>query len=192
MCPVCPAGNQENPSVVSQNVFEKLGRIPFEDVPESHPVRLFHSYWENELTDNGVFPRQSLNPARLPKLLPWVVMVTKEPLAPKESRQQSHLNDRDFRFRYRLCGTEYGHMVGRDLTGMPVGRMQSPEDALTTYKSIEVCLENNLAYVGETKMPLADRSFIKIIRSVFPMSTDGSSIDLALSVVAPSDTKIRA
>ena len=191
MCPIFSAGNLETVSIVSQDVFEKLGRISFEDVPERHPVRLFQTHWQNELNENGVFLRQSLNPARIPKLLPWVVMVTKEPLAPKEKREQAFLNDRDYRFRYRLCGTEYGNMVGRDLTGLPVGRRQSPEDAIATYKSIEICMDNNRAFVGETNLPLADRSFIKIIRSVFPMSADGSSIDLALSVVAPSDTKIR-
>lgn len=176
---------------MSQEVFEKLGRISFEEVPDGHPVRLFHAHWLNERTDNGMFLRKSLDPARFPKLLPWVVMVTKEPIAEGEARKQSYLKDRDYRFRYRLCGTEYGNMVGRDLTGLPVGRMQSPDDAIATYKSIEVCLETNEAYVGETSMPLADRSFIKIIRSVFPMSTDGTAIDLALSVVAPSDTRIR-
>lgn len=82
-------------------------------------------------------------------------------------------------------------MVGRDLTGLPVGRMQSDQDSIATYTSIEICLKSNEAYVGETNMPLADRSFIKIIRSVFPMSTDGTAIDLALSVVAPSETRIR-
>jgi len=176
---------------VSQEVFEKLGRISFADVPEGHPVGLFHEHWQNELTESGVFLRKSLNPARFPKLLPWVVMVTKETLAAGETRKQSYLKDRNYRFRYRLCGTEYGNMIGRDLTGLPVGRMQSPEDAIATYKSVEICMETNQAYVGETGMPLADRSFLKVIRSVFPMSTDGSEIDLALSVVAPSDTKIR-
>lgn len=176
---------------MSQEVFEKLGRISFEQVPEGHPVRLFHTHWQKEMSKNGIFLRKSLDPARFPKLLPWVVMVSKETIPPSETRSQSYLKDRNYRFRYRLCGTEYGNMVGRDLTGLPVGRMQSPDDAIATYKSVEICMETNKAYVGETRMPLADRSFLKVMRSVFPMSTDGSEIDLALSVVAPSDTKIR-
>lgn len=177
---------------MSQDVFEKLGRIPFEQVPELHPVRLFHKHWKEECERSGVFLRKSLNPARFPKLLPWVVMVEKEPINPDEPRQQAYLNDRDYRFRYRLCGTEYGNMIGRDVTGMPVGFLQSQDDATVTYESIEICIANNEPYVGQTSMPLKGRSFIKIIRSVFPMSTDGNEIDLALSVVAPSETRLRA
>ena len=176
---------------VSQHVFEKLGRVPFEQVPALHPVGLFHKHWKEECEKSGVFLRKSLNPARFPKLLPWVVMVEKEPLAPGETRQQMFLNNRDYRFRYRLCGTEYGNMIGRDVTGMPVGFLQSEKDAIAMYESIEVCIANNQPYAGETSMPLKGRSFIKIIRSVFPMSTDGDEIDLALSVVAPSETRLR-
>lgn len=176
---------------MQQDVLDKLGLLPFEEVDERHPARLFHTHWLAERNQNGVFLRSSVNPARFPKLLPWVVMIIKEPLTAEEPRQQACLTDRDYRFRYRLCGTEYGHLVGRDLTGLPVGRMQSPEDSVMTYRSVEICLDTNEAYVGATNMPLADRSFIKIIRAAFPISSDGKTPDQVLSVVAPTDTKIR-
>lgn len=175
---------------MSQDVFEKLGQLPFEEVPEQHPVRLFHTHWLSECDSSGLFLRKSLNPARFPKLLPWVVMIIQEPLTEAEPREQGILSDRDYRFRYRLCGTEYANLVGRDLTGLPVGRLQSPEDSALTYASIEICLQRNLAYVGATNMPLPDREFIKVIRAVFPMSSDGIAPDQALSVVAPVDVRI--
>ena len=180
------------PPPLSRDVFEKLGRFPFEQVPALHPVGLFHKHWKEECERSGVFLRKSLNPARFPKLLPWVVMVEKEPIAPGETRQQTYLNDRDYRFRYRLCGTEYGNIIGRDVTGMPVGRLQPEKDAIATYESIEICIANNKPYVGKTKVPLEGRSFIKIIRSIFPMSTNGKEIDLTLSIVAPSETRLHA
>lgn len=172
------------------DIAETLNLIPFEDVDPAHPVRIFHNHWRAEKDAHGVFCRRSFNPARFPKLLPWVILVVKEAVTADAPRQQDWAQDRDYRFRYRLCGTEYRQLVGRDVTGQTVGSLQTPEQAEISYLGLEACLDSNQALAAAVDMPLEGREFLKIIRAGFPMSSDGKTLDQVLMIVAPASTRV--
>jgi len=133
--------------------------------PISFHVDLYH-YWLAKRGDRAMPARKDINPAEIPVLLPYLVIVDKA----------------DDRFRYRLVGTAVVEQFGYDFTGSLFGSHGGSEpDTIATLRAIGERIFTNgrpLFATGryETKLGnLHDASAF-----LLPLSDDGENVTMTI------------
>ncbi len=152
-----------------------LGEVAFDEIDERHPVRRFEKIWRRGLNENGVFARSCFNPALYSSIIPWIVILE----AMTREGEEDYL--------YRLCGTGFTSLVGRELTGQYIGAVVKSEAGRIMKRELSQTIQFRVPKYSETKLPLKDREFIKVYRGAFPVSSDGVHIDQVFAVVARTD-----
>lgn len=148
------------------------------DLPERHPVSLFSNYWFDCKGDGFVPLRHSIEPTRIPAILPWVMLLERVG------------EDGALEFRHRLFGTGCRDLAGADYTGRLIGEGFTPEAAAERKRELRlVCATGEPLYMGNS-MPLAERDFIKVYRGVFPVTLTGDRIDQVFVVMAQEDLRL--
>ncbi|UTW56144.1 PAS domain-containing protein [Kordiimonas sp. SCSIO 12610] len=155
-----------------------LSILSVEDIDERHPVRRFNAFWHDNLDDQGVFKRSFFKPATCHAILPWIVIL------------EHHASDTEPEFLYRLCGTGFTELAGREFTGQYLENVVDPKAAKSMKQELLDCLKSRTPQYSQTELPVEGRDFIKVQRGVFPVSTDGSVIDQFFVVIAQHDCRI--
>jgi hypothetical protein len=160
------------------------------DVAPNHPAHIFYKHWQAIKSNNGVYNRASLNPMKFPRLLPWMTILEKEYSGANPANHKCHETGQDYQMRYRLCGSGYVSLVGKDLTNEYLGQQQTIEEAIRSYDILELCLSNNFARASIVAMPIKSREFIKVVRAAFPICSDGETLNQVMLIVAPIETTV--
>ncbi|UTW56145.1 PAS domain-containing protein [Kordiimonas sp. SCSIO 12610] len=151
---------------------EHLKILTFEQISSGHPVKHFGEFWQANKNEDGLFPRAAFNPARCLNILPWVVILKYE--------QTEHGPE----FFFRLCGTGFTELVGRELTGDNVRTSIRPDLADSMVDDLAGCLESGKPRFYDMLVPVQGREFIRVQRGVFPVSSDGRQNDQLFIIVA--------
>jgi hypothetical protein len=93
-------------------------------------------------------------------------------------------------FRYRLTGTGCRDMIGSDYTGKRFCEGFTPEATEARMLELQKVLSSGEASYSSHPMPLAERTFIKVYRGVFPVSLNGDGIDQMFIVMAQEDKRL--
>jgi hypothetical protein len=150
-----------------------------------HPVvRGVYEYWLSILPAVGLPGRQHVEPCAIPRLLPYVFLIDVE---------RSPL-----RFRYRLVGTAYFQLMGRELTGCYLdevhptfgGEVQQHYTALVEQRQ-PVYRKGQVMFAVETKR------FLGMERIIVPLARNGCDVDMVLGGIvyipaAPNTTWLSA
>jgi len=127
-------------------------------------------YWESRREGDRLPARADIEPLDLRALLPHLLLLDVE-----------RVGDR-LRFRFRVAGTAFTTLIGRDVTGLHVDEL-GPPDRVTP-------VEDGLAAIVRTGRPcfLAGRPtlhndrFARVKRLGVPLATDGRAVDMILAV----------
>jgi hypothetical protein len=148
------------------------------DIPGLHPVTLFSNFWFEGKGDALVPLRASIEPTRIPALLPWLLLLE---VVVIDGKQQ---------FRYRLSGTGCRDLFGIDYTGKILGEGLTPDGADARKHEFRKVIENGNPIYSASHLPIAERSFVNVFRGVFPVSLNGNHIDQIFVVIAREDLSL--
>jgi len=143
-------------------------RLP-SDAVEPEFAKLLR-YWESRRRDERLPARADIEPADLRGLLPHLLLFDVERAG------------EGLRFRFRVAGTAFTTLVGRDVTGLYIDELGPPDRVAP--------VEDGLAAIVRTGRPcfLAGRptlhndQFARVKRLGVPLATDGRAVDMVLAV----------
>ena len=133
------------------------------DDPRLHEIR---AYWESRRGGRPMPSHAEIDPADIPRLLPYLVLVDvlDEP--------------RDFRF--RLTGTHFADVVSREVTGLRIGEALPPAFHAETHYHWCNCVERRAPLVGVGRLWVPERDFIDWKGILLPLSADGETVNMLL------------
>jgi hypothetical protein len=140
--------------------------------PETwHPtLKALYDYWISIHPLVGLPGRQHVDPCAFPHLLSRVFMVdvSRNPL----------------RFKYRLVGTEYVYLMGRDLTGRYLDEVHPDFHGLILRQYVEAAERRRPAYrKGPIKYASPHREYFGMERVILPLGHNGFDVDVILGAV---------
>jgi hypothetical protein len=154
--------------------------IAFAEIPERHPVSVFHAYWLSKTGASGVPLRNDINPMDIPTVVPWLMI-----LETVESRKDGLI------FRYRLAGTGCTEMFGIDYTGKTFGEGLLVAEAERREREFLRIIKDHEPVFSWAPLPIEGRDFITVYRGVFPVSSTGDKVDRIFAVVARDSLRLR-
>jgi hypothetical protein len=135
-------------------------------------IRQLHEHWHGLHPAGGGLPgRQHFDPMAVPRLLPfiWLADVQHNPL----------------RFRYRLLGSEYLHIFGRDYTGRWIDELHPDFSGSPAHAQYVSAAERGIVGYrrGHTlTAPILPKDYRWIERVILPLARDGKAVDMLLAL----------
>ena len=141
----------------------------------SEKVDRLHHYWRSKCAADRLPSRAMIDPAEIPRLLPYLVMaeIERDPM----------------RVRYRLVGTQVVESNGVDFTNRYLDECDFAVEALLLecYRRLVETRAPIFAYYEwhKVKWRGAKGAVGASESGFFPLSTDGTNVDLAISIADP-------
>jgi hypothetical protein len=144
----------------------------FELRPETwHPtLKCVYDYWVSIHSPGRLPGRQHLEPSAIARLLPHVFLVDvcRNPL----------------RFRYRLIGTEYVRLIGRDVTNAFLDEVHPGFHGLIRSQYEETSEQRRPTYrKGAIMYTGPDERYLGMERAIMPLARNGIDVDMILGAV---------
>jgi hypothetical protein len=139
----------------------------FIDAPRDGDLRALYEYWDAGRAGRAMPSRQDIDPAEIPKLLPYLIMYNVAADAGG--------------YTIRLVGEEVVSFVGRNMTGHPAGVVMTPPSAEVMIKILDaVVAERQPKFRSGKAHWLAERSFRNFEASFLPLSSDDKTVNIVL------------
>jgi hypothetical protein len=118
--------------------------------------------------------RQHVDPAELPpRQLQQVLLF--EVVPPSGSMAAR-------RFRFRVAGTAFAQLVGRDVTGLHVDELGAPDRVAPVDRALNMVVDARRPVFLEGRLTLPSAEFCWVRRLGVPLAQDGVQVDMVLSV----------
>jgi hypothetical protein len=132
------------------------------------------AYWQSKLLPGRLPGRRHIDPAELqPRHLSQLLLLeVVEPAVQKLRR----------RYRFRVAGTGFSAIAGRDATGLYYDEIGGPERTAPVIKALDLVVEHKApVYLsGPLGVPTRDHNWVK--RLGLPLAHDGETVDMILAV----------
>ena len=129
-------------------------------------------YWRRKSPPGRLPGRQDVDPMELsPRLLPHVLLIDVE-------RSKSGP-----RFKFRLVGTGFVQLVGREVTGQYYDEIMSPKRGKAVLEGLRNLVETGEPAYLEGALTVPSREFIWVKRLGLPLAEDGKTVDMILAAV---------
>jgi hypothetical protein len=139
-------------------------------------IRALYDYWISIHPPAGLPGRQHVDPTAIPGLLSHLFMVDvcRHPL----------------RFKYRLIGTGFVRLIGRDLTGHYLDEAHPDFHGLILRQYTEAAEQRRAAYrKGPIKYVRPDKQYLGMERLIVPLARNGVDVDMILGGVVYTPAK---
>jgi hypothetical protein len=144
-------------------------------------VKALYDYWISIHPAAGLPGRQHVDPTAIPRLLAHVFMVdvSRDPL----------------RFKYRLMGTEYTMLIGRDLTGRYLDEVHPGFHGLILRQYTEAAELGRPAFrkgpimYARSDKQYPDKQYLGMERLIVPLARNGVDVEMILGVVVYTPAK---
>lgn len=135
-----------------------------------HPrFQRLERYLRDKATAGSLAGRQDIDPIELKGLLPYVNLF-------------DVVQDADrLRFRFRLLGTAQADALGADFTGRFIDDVFDERAAKPILKAMLSVVSTGSPHHAEVSVPLPDRAHIRFERTIFPLASDGQSVDMLIA-----------
>ncbi len=151
---------EREPETVSPEAFRaRLG--------EGRIAQIF-DYWDGKRAGGGLPARDAIDPAEIPRLLPWVYLL--EPLG-------------DGGARVRLAGTRIRELFDCELTGQDLVAQLPRPFADNARRSYRLVVERHCGWLTLVDSRLRDGKILPYRRLALPLSRDGREVDRILGAV---------
>lgn len=155
-------------------VFLYANRIEKTALPPESLVLDLDDYWRSLMTGDQPPPRSKLDPSAIgPTLLPWLFMA------------DVVRDGETFDYRYRLAGTKNVQLVGREPTGKMASSIFKAEDRAFILETFHVTVNEARPTYWRAAVPHERHRYVDVFRGLFPLSTDGSNVDILLGAAVP-------
>ena len=130
-------------------------------------------YWVACCKGGTLAPRQSICPADIPQLLPFISLIDHEA---------------DGGFRIRLAGTQLREVFDREITGLPVADLERMSNAGYWQRACACVLETGFPAHGAIRSPRTTKDHLVQFWMRLPLTLNGGRIDqlLGFDICIPS------
>jgi hypothetical protein len=136
-------------------------RVEWEPVPETDERLLkLHAHWLSICPNGRVSSRKDFKPAAITSLLPFVFLV--DVLSGPRN------------FRFRLAGTAFAPVIGREITGLLIDEVFPPEYNLEVLEGWNVVVGEYGPNWGSGDLWQKERAFIRWQGVILPLRSDGA------------------
>lgn len=132
------------------------------------------AYWQSKLEAGRLPGRQHIDPTELPpRHLAQLLLLEVVDVAAQPPRR---------RYRFRLAGTAYAAIAGREVTGLHCDEIGAPERSDLVIRALDLAVAHRapVFLAGRLSMPPQDHLWVK--RLVLPLARDGLRVDMVLKI----------
>jgi len=131
------------------------------------------AYWQSKLVPGLLPGRQHIDPTELsPRHLSQLLLLeVVESTAPKPRR----------RYRFRVAGTAFAAIAGRDATGLFYDEIGAPERAATAIAALDLVVERKAPVFLAGHLTVSAQSYHWVKRLGLPLARDGNHVDMVLA-----------
>jgi hypothetical protein len=132
------------------------------------------AYWQSKLLPGRLPGRQHIDPTELqPRHLSQLLLLEViEPAVPRLRR----------RYRFRLAGTGFAAIVGRDVTGRYYDEIGGSERVAPVSKAFDLVVERRVPVFLSDRLGIATREHNWMKRLGLPLARNGVEVDMILAV----------
>jgi len=150
-------------------------QITFDAIPSDSHIRDLERYWRRLPAKNGLPAREAIRPEEIPRaLLPWILLLDVEGSGPERI------------FRYRLAGTANVELVGRNVTGKEVSEAADPGGNAGIEASYRECADTKAPVFWRATLQHEKTYPVLVYRGIFPLSSNGETVDHILAAAIPA------
>jgi len=132
-------------------------------------LRQIHAYWDSRRRSRAMPSRGDINPAHIPRLLPYVFLV----------EILRDLPD----FRFRLAGTHFCDFTGMELAGRRIDAVFPPAFTEEVRYHWAGCVARRAPKIGSGRLWLPDREHVGRELTVLQLSAAGALVDMLLGAI---------
>lgn len=138
----------------------------FIDAPRDPFLQALCQYWDSVRAGRVMPSRADIDPVKIPKLLPYIIMYNVVAGGG---------------YVIRLVGEEVCQFVGRNTTGLPAGAIMTPRSAELMIEILHsVATEKAPKFRAGKAHWHQDKSFREFEACFLPLSSDGETVDIIL------------
>ena len=140
------------------------------------------AYWQSRLAPGRLPGRQHIDPTDLqPRHLSQLLLLdVVAPAAPKQRR----------RYRFRVAGTGFSAIAGRDVTGLHYDEIGAPERALPVIRALDLVVDRKAPVYLSGRLSIPSQDYVWVKRLGLPLAQDGERVDMILAIWLAERRKI--
>jgi len=140
------------------------------------------SYWQSKLAPGRLPGRQHIDPTELqPRHLSQLLLLDVVEAAPPKLRR---------RYRFRVAGTGFSAIAGRDVTGHYYDEIGAPERTLPVIRALDLVVERKAPVYLSGRLSIPAQDYIWVKRLGLPLAQDGDKVDMIHAVWIAERRKI--
>ncbi|HIC79452.1 MAG TPA: hypothetical protein EYP07_00605 [Kiloniellaceae bacterium] len=158
--------------------------VSLAEVPPEHPVAVFAASWREAANGRGPLPWSDFDPAAHKAVLPWLLLLKREPAADPALAQSWH---------YALCGTGCTELFGGNSEGKAFAEGLLPAAVAERQEELARLLDGAGPLFSHSDVPIEGREFLRVFRGAFPFASDEAperAVDHVLYVIAREDERV--
>jgi hypothetical protein len=131
------------------------------------------AYWQSKLAPGRLPGRQHIDPTELqPRHLSQLLLLDVLEAAPKQRR----------RYRFRVAGTGFSAIAGRDVTGLHYDEIGAPERAMPVIRALDLVIERKAPVFLSGRLSIPSQDYVWVKRLGLPLAQDGDKVDMILAI----------
>ena len=132
------------------------------------------SYWQSKLPPGRLPGRQHIDPTELqPRHLSQLLLLDVLDVAAPKLRR---------RYRFRVAGTGFSAIAGRDVTGLHYDEIGAPERILPVIRALDLIVECRAPVYLSGRLSIPSQDHIWVKRLGLPLAQDGDRVDMILCI----------
>ena len=140
------------------------------------------AYWQSKLEPGRLPGRQHIDPTDLqPRHLSQLLLLDVVEVAPTRPRH---------RYRFRVAGTGFSAIAGRDVTGLHYDEVGAPERAMPVIRALDLVVERKAPVYLSGRLSIPSQDYVWVKRLGLPLAQDGDTVDMILAVWIAERRKI--
>jgi hypothetical protein len=131
------------------------------------------AYWQSKLAPGRLPGRQHIDPTELqPRHLSQLLLLDVLEAASKQRR----------RYRFRVAGTGFSAIAGRDVTGLHYDEIGAPERAMPVIRALDLVVERKAPVFLTGRLSIPSQDYVWVKRLGLPLAQDGDKVDMILAI----------
>ena len=140
------------------------------------------AYWQSKLEPGRLPGRQHIDPTELqPRHLSQLLLLDVVEVAPTRPR---------YRYRFRVAGTGFSAIAGRDVTGLYYDEVGAPERATPVIRALDLIVERKAPVYLSGRLSIPSQDYVGVKRLGLPLAQDGDKVDMILAIWLAERRKI--
>jgi hypothetical protein len=132
------------------------------------------AYWQSKATPGRLPGRQHIDPTELQRRHLSQLLLLDVVHAPAAKLRR--------RYRFRVAGTGFSAIAGRDVTDLYYDELGAPERAMPVIRALDLVVEHKAPVFLSGRLSIPSQDYIWVKRLGLPLAQDGNNVDMILAV----------